>query len=74
MAGNHTPVVVSEEVVREHAHGWAEFTRFMTIGIVAVVLLLLAFALQFATGWGFAMFLLFVSYVVLTLMVLVRKI
>ncbi|HYE50783.1 MAG TPA: hypothetical protein VEB20_14405 [Azospirillaceae bacterium] len=74
MAGDNRPAAVSEEVIREHAEGWHEFTRFMTIGIIAVVLLLIAFALQFAVGWGFSMFLLFISYVVLALMAALRKV
>ncbi|MBP2294417.1 aa3-type cytochrome c oxidase subunit IV [Azospirillum rugosum] len=41
----HTHNEVSDELVREHAAGWHAFTRFLTIGTVAVVVLLILMAI-----------------------------
>ncbi len=73
MAGNHHAADVSPEVVQEHQQGWAGFTRLMTVGIVVVLIILFCFMLQFLTGWGFAMFLMILGFVVVGLLMLIGK-
>lgn len=74
MAGNHGPVVVSDKLVKEHAEGWHAFTRFTTIGIIAVILFLLMMLLHFFIGWGYAMLFMVLGYVVLTIAALLGKV
>jgi len=73
MAGDFKPATVSEQVVKEHAEGWLGFTRFMTISIIAVLIVLVTFVLQFGTGWGFAVLAMVLSYVVLGIAVALGK-
>ncbi|MFV3128006.1 hypothetical protein [Niveispirillum sp. KHB5.9] len=74
MAGNHGPAVVSDKLVKEHAEGWHAFTRFTTIGVIAVVLFLLMMMLHFFIGWGYAMLFMVLSYVVLAIAALLGKV
>lgn len=64
MAGNHTAPVVNDKLVKEHAEDWHAFTRFTTIGIICVILVLLMFVLQFAIGWGYAAIFMILGFVV----------
>lgn len=63
MSTSHIPAEIDDALVRAHVEGWHQFTRFVTAGIIAMVLLLLMFLVHFSVGWGFAMFLLVLSYV-----------
>ncbi|WP_114391848.1 hypothetical protein [Oleisolibacter albus] len=63
MAGTHTAPVVSEKIVREHAEGWQSFTRFTTVAIIFVTLILLMFLLHFFVGWGYALFLMVLGFI-----------
>lgn len=74
MAGAHGHVVVSDKIVKEHAEGWHAFTRFTTIGIIAVVLFLLMMVLHFAIGWGYAVLFMVLGFVVTAIMALLGKI
>jgi hypothetical protein len=74
MAGAHGPVVVDNKLVKEHAEGWHAFTRFTTIGIIAVVLFLLMMMLHFFIGWGYAVLFMVLGYVVLTFAALLGKV
>lgn len=73
MAGHNHAVDVSPEVVQEHHQGWTGFTRLMTIGTICVLILLFCFMLQFLTGWGFAMFLMILGFVLVGLLMLIGK-
>lgn len=72
MAG-HDNTVVSDKLVKEHADGWAGFTRMLTIGVIAVLLVLLMFVAQFAIGWGYAVFFMVLGFIVLTGAVVLGK-
>lgn len=71
MAGDNKPAAVSEELVREHGEGWAGFTRFLLIATIAVVIVLLAFLLQFGTGWAFAMLAMVLGFIALGIAALI---
>jgi hypothetical protein len=64
MAGHHGPVVVSEKLVREHHEGWTAFTRFTTVSLIFVCLILLMFLLHFLVGWGYALFFMVIGFIV----------
>lgn len=70
----HGTVVVSDKIVKEHAEGWHAFTRFTTIGIIAVVLFLLMLMLHFFVGWGYAVLFMVLGYVVTAIMALLGKV
>lgn len=74
MSTSHIPADIDDALVRAHVEGWHQFTRFVTAGIIAMVLLLMMFVVHFSVGWGFAMFLLVVSYVGLIFALIVGKI
>ncbi|MDE1146079.1 MAG: hypothetical protein PW843_05565 [Azospirillaceae bacterium] len=74
MAGAQGAVAVSDAVVKEHAEGWNQFTRFVKANIIAVVLLLLMFLAHFALGWGFSMFLMIVGDIILAIAVILGKV
>jgi hypothetical protein len=74
MAANHGPAVVSDKLVREHAEGWHFFTRFTTISIICVTLILLMFMLHFAVGWGYAVFFMLLGWVATAILALLGKI
>lgn len=70
----HGTTVVSDKIVKEHAEGWHAFTRFTTIGIIAVVLFLLMLMLHFFVGWGYAVLFMVLGYVVTAIMALLGKV
>lgn len=82
MSSSHAPVSASmgaaskdlQTLFNEHANGWHQFTRFVKAGSIAMVLLLLMFALHFPVGWGFAMFLLVISYIALIAAMIMGKV
>jgi len=69
-----TAPVVSDKIVREHTEGWAGFTRFLTIGTICVLLVLLMFLAQFAVGWGYAIFFMIIGFIVTGFMAAFGKI
>ncbi|ACI98956.1 hypothetical protein [Rhodospirillum centenum] len=69
MAANSGPAAVSEDLVREHAAGWTRFTRLLTIAVVCVAVVMLMFVLQFATGWGFAVFVMLAGFATVGILV-----
>ena len=73
MAG-HDNTVVSDKIVREHAEGWASFTKFLTVGAIFVVLVLLMFLLQFFIGWGYAAIFMVLGMIVTVLAAMLGKI
>lgn len=74
MAGSHGPAVVNDKLVREHAEGWQSFTRFTTISIICVALILLMFMLHFAVGWGYAVFFMLLGWAATAILALLGKI
>lgn len=74
MAGNHGPALVSDKIVREHAEGWHAFTRFTTISIICVTLILLMFLLHFFVGWGYAVFFMLLGFVATAILALLGKV
>ncbi|WP_035708519.1 hypothetical protein [Niveispirillum irakense] len=74
MAGNHGPALVSDKIVREHAEGWHAFTRFTTISIIVVTLILLMFLLHFFVGWGYAVFFMLLGFVATAILALLGKV
>lgn len=74
MAGNHGPALVSDKIVREHAEGWHAFTRFTTISIIVVTLILLMFLLHFFVGWGYAVFFMLLGFVSTAILALLGKV
>jgi hypothetical protein len=73
MAGSSTNPV-APEIVQEHAEGWHNFTRFMTAGIIGVILVLLMFLLHFFIGWGYALFVMVVGFIATLIAVWLGKI
>ncbi|WP_119678189.1 hypothetical protein [Indioceanicola profundi] len=73
MAG-HDNTVVNDALVREHAANWAGFTRFVTMGIISVILILLMFLLHFFVGWGYAVVFMILGHIALAIAAMLGKV
>ena len=73
MAG-HDNTAVSDKLVREHAEEYAFFTKFLTVGAICVVLVLLMFLLQFFIGWGYAFLFMLLGMFVTIILAMLGKI